>query len=377
METAESALATPSTSDGKYPVDMTAINKCIHDFKEELTPRGGVIKLGTYEIAKRAAETIRQIISSKRAYTAAEMMRLLKHADQGMQSGLPSDAIVSNMVRRVLRLIREAYTTCLNEETRQGAQPISSVASLADLLMATDAPIEFNYPFKGFKPKLIQAINDLIEEVEESAHNIAIQALEHIHSAEVIMTAGYSRTVESFLKKAAAKRSFHVIVAESAPSYQGQDLAVSLGRAGIETTLITDSAVFAVMSRVNKVIIGTNMVMADGGLMALNGSHALALAAKHHSVPVVVCAAMFKLCPKYLCSYDNDDFNYMSNPSSILDYADASVHSKVSTHFPLFDYVPPNLVSLYVTNIGCHAPSYIYRMLNEYYHEDDDDKLME
>ena len=33
-----------------------------------------------------------------------------------------------------------------------------------------------------------------------SAANIAAQALEHIHSNEVIMTAGYSKTVEAFLK---------------------------------------------------------------------------------------------------------------------------------------------------------------------------------
>lgn len=36
-------------------------------------------------------------------------------------------------------------------------------------------------------------------------------------------------------------------------SFQGQDLAKSLAQHGIETTLITDSAVFAIMSRVNKV----------------------------------------------------------------------------------------------------------------------------
>ena len=35
--------------------------------------------------------------------------------------------------------------------------------------------------------------------------------------------------------------------------FQGQDLAKSLAQHGIETTLITDSAVFAIMSRVNKV----------------------------------------------------------------------------------------------------------------------------
>lgn len=47
-----------------------------------------------------------------------------------------------------------------------------------------------------------------------------MQALEHIHSNEVIMTIGRSRTVEAFLKDAARKRKFHVIVAECAPFCQ-------------------------------------------------------------------------------------------------------------------------------------------------------------
>ena len=49
--------------------------------------------------------------------------------------------------------------------------------------------------------------------------------------------------------------------------HQGQELAVSLAKADIETTVINDSAVFAIMSRVNKVIIGTHTVMANGGLV--------------------------------------------------------------------------------------------------------------
>ena len=49
------------------------------------------------------------------------------------------------------------------------------------------------------------------------------------------------------------KRVFEVIVAESAPSLAGQELAKSLAAAGIETTVISDSAVFAIMARVNQV----------------------------------------------------------------------------------------------------------------------------
>lgn len=63
-------------------------------------------------------------------------------------------------------------------------------------------------------------------------------------------------------------------------------MAASLGKHNIQTTVITDSAVFAIMSRVNKVIIGTNTVLADGGLRAASGIHSVALAAKHYSVPV-------------------------------------------------------------------------------------------
>lgn len=50
---------------------------------------------------------------------------------------------------------------------------------------------------------------------------------------------------------------------------------------------------------------------------------------------------------------------------------------------PAFDYIPPDLVSLYITNVyvfnslttnlsrGCYIPSYIYRLLAEYYDPDD------
>lgn len=59
----------------------------------------------------------------------------------------------------------------------------------------------------------------MIEELGSLYKNIADQALDHIHANEVIMTYGKSRTVEEFLKAAARKRKFEVIVAESAPSY--------------------------------------------------------------------------------------------------------------------------------------------------------------
>ena len=39
----------------------------------------------------------------------------------------------------------------------------------------------------------------------------------------------------------------------------------------------------------------------------------------------------------------------------------------VSVLNPTADYIPPELVSLFITNAGGHNPSYIYRLLAEYY----------
>jgi translation initiation factor eIF-2B subunit beta len=64
---------------------------------------------------------------------------------------------------------------------------------------------------------VIEGIKEIKDEIENSHMNIANQALEHIHSNEIILTLGMSKTVESFLKLAAKHRTFQVIVAETAP----------------------------------------------------------------------------------------------------------------------------------------------------------------
>ncbi|KAL6056085.1 GCD complex subunit gcd7 [Balamuthia mandrillaris] len=240
-------------------------------------------------------------------------------------------------------------------------------------LLLSSLPLTYlSLPFATDLKSLVQtSISDLIEEISNLYRNIADQAIQHIHANEVIMTFGLSRTVEEFLKAAARKRKFEIIVAESAPSFTGQETAASMSKVGIETTLIPDSAIFAMMARVNKVIVGTHAVLANGGLIALSGTHALALAAKHHEVPFVVTVGLYKLSPLYP-TYDQDSFNQLNPPSSILKFEEAVGEIEhVDVENPAFDYVPPELVSLFITNIGGHNPSYIYRLLAEYYHPAD------
>lgn len=51
--------------------------------------------------------------------------------------------------------------------------------------------------------------------------------------------------------------------------------------------------------------------------------------------------------------------------------ADLSTGPLVHVPSPTFDYVPPHLISLFVTDMGGYTPSYVYRLLAEFYDRKD------
>eukprot|EP01123_Difflugia_compressa_P002850 TRINITY_DN13696_c0_g1_i1.p1 TRINITY_DN13696_c0_g1~~TRINITY_DN13696_c0_g1_i1.p1 ORF type:complete len:267 (+),score=42.43 TRINITY_DN13696_c0_g1_i1:72-803(+) len=223
------------------------------------------------------------------------------------------------------------------------------------------------------KVNILEGIKELIEEISNSYETVSDQAMEHIHANEIIMTIGRSRTVEAFLIEAFGKgkrRNFQCIVAEAAPGCGGREMAKILAEEGIETTLIPDAAIYAMMARVNKVIVGTHSVMANGGLLAQAGTHILAQAAKYHSVPLMVCTALYKLSPMYPADNDLE----LRSPAEILPFEEiAGPMADVNVINPAWDYIPPELVSLFITNTGGHNPTYVYRLLAEFYHPEDNE----
>lgn len=341
-----------------------------YDQKEDVTQFINDIKNekinGSYEITVGTVTLLKSIVSESEWRTAQDIINLITCVGKILKNALPVEASVGNMVRRVLKIIREEYVA-----GHKNKEEVDPQDSLHKIVRSEGEVHDYCSIVPELKEAILEHISEFQMELETSADNIAQQAREHIHSNEIIMTIGKSRVVESFFKKAGMDRKFEVIVAECAPSCEGHNLSVSLAKSKIQTTLIPDSAIFGIMSRVNKVIIGTHSVMANGGLRAACGSHSLALAAKHYSVPVIVLSPMYKLSPQYLCSYDQDSFNSFVSPEGVLSYSDGDILSKVNVYNPVFDYVPPELVTLFISNTGGHAPSYVYRLLSELYHPDD------
>jgi translation initiation factor eIF-2B subunit beta len=74
-----------------------------------------------------------------------------------------------------------------------------------------------NLMSRKLKHNVIEAITELLQEIDNCHSQVAEQALEHIHQNEVILTLGRSVTLREFLKEAKKKRSFQVVIAEGAP----------------------------------------------------------------------------------------------------------------------------------------------------------------
>ncbi|CAO1617474.1 unnamed protein product [Parajaminaea phylloscopi] len=251
------------------------------------------------------------------------------------------------------------------------------------------------------KPLLIQAVQELIDELESNRSNIARDARDHIHGGEVVLTLGHSLTVEAFLKQAARDRSFSVIVADGGRTPKAaSQLAAALPNS-IRVVSVPHSSIHTLLPRVTKVILSPHTVLANGGLLAPPGSSAAALAARLQSTPVLALAGLHKVCGDWrwvgiassgagtgsvsgpsavslTSSHATSLVNstplagdsYTCAPQSILPFTNSRLSESVKEVLTNeWDYVEPSWVDVLITNTGEYPGSYVYRLIAENFAE--------
>ena len=239
------------------------------------------------------------------------------------------------------------------------------------------------------KAEVIEGIKELLDELDVVDSQVAEYALDQIHSNETILTHTSSQTVQKFLVTAARKRKFTVIHAEAYPNDHenthativhgskkgagddddgGDERWKPLTSMGITVIMIPDTAAFALMPRVNKVLLAPHSVLANGSLIAAAGANTIALAANAHRVPVVVLSGVYKLSPIYPFASTLEELIEYGNPERVVaSEEDGEFVENVDVVNPEFDWVEADSVDLYVTNLGPCAPSFLYRIVAEHY----------
>lgn len=325
--------------------------------------------VGDKDIALAISHMLMRVIST-RWNSPAELISIIREVGVLLQRAQPRQIISGNIVRRVLALVRDELETENNDNT-----PMMS--SMFSLLSTSHNTNEKKHQLKkhtsDLRSIIIQGIRDLVDEITNIHEGIENMATDLIHDNEILLTATpNSDTVLQFLIKARTKRKFSVIVTENYPNEinQAQKFAKELAEHKIETILVPDTAIFAVMSRVGKVIVGSNAVFANGGCMSNSGVGNVVECAKEHKTPVFAVAGLYKLSPLY--PFNRNDLIEVGNSGKVLNYDDFNLVDNVEVvSNPLDDYIPPEHIDIYITNIGGFSPSFIYRIVLDNYKTED------
>jgi methylthioribose-1-phosphate isomerase len=179
-------------------------------------------------------------------------------------------------------------------------------------------------------------------------------------NAGALATAGIGTALAPLYLAHGAGRRVRVFVDETRPLLQGSRLtAWELSRAGIDVTLVPDSAPAVLMQQkmIDMVIVGADRIAANGDVANKLGTYGLAVLARQHGVPFYVAAPTSTIDPYTptgvaipIEQRDADEvrrgFGKLTAP------ADATVFA------PAFDVTPASLITAIVTDRGILRPPF-------------------
>jgi translation initiation factor 2B subunit (eIF-2B alpha/beta/delta family) len=185
-----------------------------------------------------------------------------------------------------------------------------------------------------------------LEELGKARSWVIKNGTKIIAPGDTLMTYSHSSAVLGLLEECQGK-NIEVYVSEGRPINEGVSLAQTLGRRGIQTTLVVDAALPMYMKRVDKVIVGADAIT-EKGVVNKIGTRGLAMVAKTENVPFYIAAERNKFV---LSGFFTPKFTEHS-PLEITHMRMKNV--KVRNIY--FDETPLDLVTGVITEEGVKTP---------------------
>ncbi|KAH8300332.1 hypothetical protein KR044_012951, partial [Drosophila immigrans] len=211
-------------------------------------------------------------------------------------------------------------------------------------------------PETELKELLAHFIDTYVEnQIGKAAQAISSSMQEKITDGDVLLTFACSSLIQYICEEAKRRKvDFRVIVVDSRPFCEGQEMLRRLHAHGIPCTYVLINAVGYVMPEATKVLLGAHALLANGYVMARAGTAQVALVANCHNVPVLVCCETHKFSERF--QTDAIVYNELCDPNQLVMNAKCSLnnwHKSRLTPLNLsYDITPPELVSAVVTEVA-------------------------
>ena len=388
----------------------------IDEFKEIKRALRRKKDINSSEIAEKIAQLfynlIHDSIKNKGIKTHSELILLVKYLGKILSAVDPFQFCIANTIKKILHIIREEIKESTKEknnnendreflsnrikEAKKNLKDLKNFDFLKDMdiidleKVESENSSEKNSTEKLYELKklgsdnpitetnfdsILDGINNLISEIRTISKTITerkeIQDL--ISDGDIILTSNYSEQVAKILAENKKTKNFKVLVCESAPKLRKKSQVEELKKIKLDLTVIEDDDIYSVMKKFTKVkiLLGAKAILVNGGLITYGGAYNICLLAKMFSNPVIIVGGTTKLTPMY--SFKHELYNEYLSPDLIfgknMDYQGDI--SNIQFNNPSLDYVPPNLISMYATDIGILNPNYLYKNFNDMYDLED------
>jgi len=209
---------------------------------------------------------------------------------------------------------------------------------------------------------LAKNADDFVERSLLAVERIGEIGSRRIRDGDVILTHCNSSVALSIIKTAFdSGKDIKVIATESRPRYQGHLTIKALDGWGIATQLIVDSAVRTVINEVDEVIVGADVVTANGSLVNKIGTAQIALAASEARTSFMVAAETYKFSPQTLMG----ELVSIEMRAAEEVYPEISELKNVRVRNPAFDVTPHQYIDVICTEVGAIPPEMSYLVIKE------------
>ncbi|TDL29153.1 IF-2B-domain-containing protein [Rickenella mellea] len=227
---------------------------------------------------------------------------------------------------------------------------------------------DIDMPEQDAKDLLCKRIDDYIRDrIIMADHVIQDIACKKIKDGDVILTYARSSVVENVLLHAHAEgKKISVIVVDSRPMLEGKNMLTVLSSRGIPCKYLLLPALGSTIMEASTVILGAHSLHSDGAVFSRAGTALVAMMAKHHSIPVMVCCETYKFSEGVqLDSFTKNELAPQGDPLStyplVCPKDDLTLQPLPNLEIlnPLYDLTPPTCITAVVTEVGIIPPNSI------------------
>jgi ribose 1,5-bisphosphate isomerase len=279
---------------------------------------------GAGRIARAAAMSLKEYAIQLKARDKEEFDAGMKKAAEVLISTRPTAVSLSNAVRMVVRNRADDMETA--------------------------------------RETIIANADAFIENSNRAVDRIGQIGCRSVRNGDTLLTHCNSMAALSIIKTAyQSGKEINVIATESRPRRQGILTIGMLEEIGVPTELIVDSAVRSVINEVDLVVVGADVITANGSLVNKIGTAQIALCAYESRTRFMVAAETYKFSPDTI----RGDLVTIEerNPDEVLPEISKFKHVRVRN--PAFDVTPSKYIDIICTEAGAIAPEMSYIIIKE------------